>query len=337
MVQRIQAVKEIVTFINRALQDFANGIIDEFNKLVDLIPHPPVVDLSELARILTCPLTPQAIMVEQLTDIISQVERNTASIPYPAKLAAGFTQAGTVMVREQLLLSTIDPRGLARRLSYVMNEQLRSIHRLIDEVVNSFGSITGYRYVDSRSTPKSPKYDPTTGLLPGNEGSANGASFTASNGYDYTVKLDNYSEGAFSLNDMEFAEKPTAPTGVVVESTKPKDRTPGEFRFSKEASLYYRVIMNYWNQIVRTIGRPDLFIMRLAVTTANVSLLRAICPEKYDDSVFQQFTEEMTSFSFDGVLPSGLDDAVQRLMEVFARLQSRLAEWEASVFVLGTV
>ncbi len=61
MLAQVRALKALVDGHNAILAAIADKIVDDLNVLVDLIPDPPLLDLTDIAAYLTCPLTPLAV------------------------------------------------------------------------------------------------------------------------------------------------------------------------------------------------------------------------------------------------------------------------------------
>jgi hypothetical protein len=57
---KIQRLKYLTSIFNRLIKDIANQILGDLQALVDLIPDPPVFNLTEYINLITCPLTPLA-------------------------------------------------------------------------------------------------------------------------------------------------------------------------------------------------------------------------------------------------------------------------------------
>jgi hypothetical protein len=75
--------------------------------------------------------------------------------------------------------------------------------------------------------------------------------------------------------------------------------------------------------------------MNLVTTGASVSLVRVTCPELYFGTQFEEFTKEISSFSFDGILPPGLSELAKPYVEAFMALIARISEWQGAALIVA--
>lgn len=240
--RRVRNIKQIVTIVNRLVTEVTAQIISDLQRLASMIPLPPVLDLSALVRMLTCPLTPQAIVIQQWADLISYVERAAASVPaQPAHAAAVMSAFGTYTFTQGSLLATLDPRALVNRVVKLIQSFIRQLRLLIDTFLDT---MKGSAYV----------------------------------------------------------------------------------------AMIYRYVREFWQYA----NSADTLVLRIAVTSASVGLVRATCPDIYarTDLPFKSYNTTMSEFTFDGVLPSGLTDAAIPLFELFVQIEGKLALWSAMPLVL---
>jgi len=131
--QRVRQVKTTVSILNRLITDAGSQLLSDLRALLALIPLPPMFDLSAIVRMLTCPLTPQAILVQQLNDVLAYAERAAASATNPAQHAGLYWPALTTYTATAgSLLATLDPRALVNRIVKLIQSYIRQLRLLID-------------------------------------------------------------------------------------------------------------------------------------------------------------------------------------------------------------
>lgn len=241
--QQVREIKSLVGILNRAVRELEQGALDELNRLVALIPDPPLFDLRELVNIVTCPLTPQSIITEMFTEAIIKSEQQVASIPMPARIPAQLAAFNRGMVQEGLYTTTVF-RGV--------KGILLSLAAQVDAVINQIYEIIDYF------------------------------------------------------------------------------KTSSKFKWALD------ILFRFMAEIDRVVAGSATFVMRLAITSANAALVRTICPALYADNTlpYQEFVEEMSSFSFDGFLPGGCDDHIKPFLTPVAAIQAKIVGWQTAQFVL---
>jgi hypothetical protein len=296
--QRVRQIKRLVTIFNRAITDANAEIVSEIYRLIDLIPHPPVIDLKYIVDLLTCPLTAQAIIIETADNIIAKMDASGG-------VTGGIAKATQEALRESAILATLDPRALLRKLAKMIDDTIKAIFRLIDEALVGFGNITGVRLVDSQLA--------DSGVL---------------------------EESRLFSDRTPITIAPTTaggrPQTVVPRiSAGPVNNGQKRFQFSPEASVVFRVLRRILMEIASAIRKPVAFLFQLGTTTASVALVRATCPDQYYGTQFETFTQEMTTFSFDGLMPPGLSDLAKPYAEAFMLLLARIAEWQTAALIVA--
>lgn len=245
MLEKVRRVKRIVTCINRLTHDAANLLIDELERILSIIPEPPFFNLQLLTGMLTCPLTPQALVIEQFDRSFSAAQRAASGVTYPSRAGVFLSTLSTEMISETSVLGALQrPRDALVRIIRIIEGFARQIRRLIETL---FEDLSG---VDN------------TGF----------------------VRL--------------------------------------MYRLAEELRLTFR--------------DADEYLVKLAVTSGSAALVRSTCPSVYarTDLPFLQYEQEMSSFSFDGILPSGFQGETRRMMELFAQIQLKLARWQSASFLV---
>jgi hypothetical protein len=112
---RIQRIQRLTTLFNRLLEEIALSYLaiikTRLDELYDLIPEPPIADVNFLVGLLTCPLTPAALLLEP--SLLTELD--------PRRIIKKFQDAGAIFLRKletiyDLALADIeaaDPRPLA--------------------------------------------------------------------------------------------------------------------------------------------------------------------------------------------------------------------------------
>lgn len=61
---KIRRIKWVTTSFNRLLAQIGDKVVDDLTTLIDLIPDPPVLDISDIVDYFLCPLTPLALEID---------------------------------------------------------------------------------------------------------------------------------------------------------------------------------------------------------------------------------------------------------------------------------
>jgi len=92
VLDRINAIKNLTDSFNRFLIGVVGGVTDNLDAWIALIPSPPGTSISELIQLLTCPLTPLAIAIQNNV----QNYRGPWSITHPYR-AGEIVNVGSVV------------------------------------------------------------------------------------------------------------------------------------------------------------------------------------------------------------------------------------------------
>ncbi len=108
---KVRRIKYLTTVFNRLFSELAGKIEDDLSALIDLIPTPPVLDISDIVAYYTCPLTPIALEIDTT------------------------------------VFQNMDPRLAAVRLRRVMQAETNAVIALYEEAVQSLRSYTVVRLI----------------------------------------------------------------------------------------------------------------------------------------------------------------------------------------------
>lgn len=61
---KVRRIKYVTESFNRLLAQIGDKVLDDLNTLVDLIPDPPTLDISDIIDYFLCPLTPIALEID---------------------------------------------------------------------------------------------------------------------------------------------------------------------------------------------------------------------------------------------------------------------------------
>jgi hypothetical protein len=239
---RVVKLKRIVHLLNNLAQSLTDDFLNQLDLLVETIPLPPVIDIRQIVGAVTCPLTPQALVVRHLSQAIAAAEQNAPSAQnIPARAAYMSTQFTKEIINWQKMFA--EPMT-------IFNELKSSFQTFAKQM---------RAYIDSRI-------------------------------------------------DLDFGS--LAP--------------------------FFRTCERFANEILTSIGNADIFVIKLALTTASTQMVRATCPSVYESPgmPFKQFIHETTSFSFNGLIPGGLNAAMQRFMTSLMLIEMKLFAWTAMSLTL---
>lgn len=324
---RVRRIKRLVTILNRALKSLTAEIIAEINALIALIPNPPTFDITQLIKIIQCPLTPQAVIVYQLDDLIAYIEKQTAGAGLVGGWALDGPVAATYFAQMPANILVMELRAFIKRVVDMINRTLRQIWEFIDAVINAGLNFVCLEAVDPRDPRAIDQAKQAGGATP--YGTAN----------TYNPPQVKASIGGVSYGIVPSALTPSAKSdrapGTAEASGTGASSTTKTLVFSPQSSVLYRVAMTYWREIYRAMDRSDIFAARVAMASASSYLVKSTCPELYRGSIYEQYITETSTFSFDGFLPSGFDDAVKPFAESLAQLMIKIQSWEVSALVLA--
>lgn len=326
--QRVRRIKSLVTIINRACNSVTQQVVDQINALIALIPNPPTIDITQLMRIITCPLTPQAAIVYQIQDLITYVEKQTQGAGVVGGWAVDGPFVSAYFAQMPANILVMELRAFLKRIVDMINRTLRQIWAFIDAVIEAGYNFVGFASVDERDPRAIKQAQLGFGSTP----------FGTTDRYN--PPQVSASIGGISYGIVPSAITPSAPSDRLASDPNSLGATGASSTtktlvFSPESAILYRVFMTYWREILRALDRTDIFVAKLAVSSASANLVRATCPELYRGSVYENYIRETVDFKFNGLLPSGLSSTIQPLAGSVALLTAKITSWEASALVLA--
>ena len=304
---RIQRMREITRIFNTFFQSVSSQILQEIQALVDLIPDPPYLDLNGLINLLTCPLLPQAILVEQADALIYYVETQLKSTPILERPPLYGPTVASYSYKQAIATTTLTPQAILRRYANMAQGMLTQIERLIEEAAVATGQITGMQY----STPNP--------------------------AYNANMAQQGLSQGPYvptTVFDSSGQRSGVATTGGMTVPQFDKNKQK-KFVFSPEATIAFRTARRLIREMLCVLDSADTFVVKLAVTTASVELVRVTCPGIFMNTQypFRDYTREAAGFTFDGIVPSGLQPQAQQVARIMMTLQRKIAEWQQASFL----
>jgi hypothetical protein len=101
---------------------------------------------------------------------------------------------------------------------------------------------------------------------------------------------------------------------------------------------FVRLAYRLAEELRNTFRDADEYLVKLVVTQGSVALVKTTCPTVYErtDMPFKAFDSEMTSFSFNGIIPSGFQGETSRIMTLFAQINLKIARWQSASFLVVT-
>ncbi len=95
------------------------------------------------------------------------------------------------------------------------------------------------------------------------------------------------------------------------------------------------IVQRFVREVYRVVGDITTFTRRYPLALANCAYVRVACPTTYEDPryPFKALVEELTNWSFNGVLPSGIDPKAEAVCGLVARAELKLVAWREA----GTV
>jgi hypothetical protein len=96
-----------------------------------------------------------------------------------------------------------------------------------------------------------------------------------------------------------------------------------------------RLLRSYLREMYRVMEDASEFILEYPINAGRAALVKVLCPAIYADSSrpFKALIDELTTWSFDGILPSGVDERGRAVMRILARAEAKLLAWRT----VGTV
>lgn len=136
---QVRRVKYLTTAFARFFGELADNIQEDLSFLVDIIPTPPVLNISDITAYYTCPLTPIALLVENAATMQAMDPRRVV-------------QRAIALYRGQINRILADYEEVIRRLqSYNLIQmarrylaEIRRVLKNFDEFVVDLGVRLGY-------------------------------------------------------------------------------------------------------------------------------------------------------------------------------------------------
>lgn len=96
-----------------------------------------------------------------------------------------------------------------------------------------------------------------------------------------------------------------------------------------------RLVRKYIQEVYRVMEDAAAFVLEFPINAGRALLVKVLCPDIYEDSrrPFKALVEELTDWSFDGILPSGIDERGKDAVRILATAESKLLAWRT----VGTV
>lgn len=96
-----------------------------------------------------------------------------------------------------------------------------------------------------------------------------------------------------------------------------------------------RLVRKYIQEVYRVMEDATRFVLEYPVNLGRALLVKELCPDIYADPgrPFKALVDEVTTWSFDGLMPSDIDSRARSVVRVLAQGESKLLAWKT----LGTV
>ncbi len=96
-----------------------------------------------------------------------------------------------------------------------------------------------------------------------------------------------------------------------------------------------RMVRTYLRELYRVMEDASAFILEYPINAGRAALVKVLCPDIYASSSrpFKALIDELTTWSFDGILPSGIDERGRAIVRTLARGEAKLLAWRS----VGTV
>jgi hypothetical protein len=394
VLDKIQRLKYLTSIFNRLIKDIANQILGDLQALVDLIPDPPVFNVTEYVNLITCPLTPLAILKD-----IDIRDKNSPNDPTKFNFAYNLNQS---------IIDKLDPRKVyENNLKPTFINKKKQVEALYDEALARIGSYDlrelknemdfTQRYQNGPSNPSTNPALNTVVTLIGTTGtgeyiynvSGTGAATTAMqsayvspgsvqltvNASSPIVFNDDGPNFRLSTGDSGSMYVDTANSYILYNTANPpvNDYTPFNLRFISQngnltgalvtvqfkdssssplsiegavqklrsspqpKSPVAQIVRRYLQELYRALsGNPAQFALDIAFCMAQGAYVQAACPSIYNNpnNPFIKLANELSTWSFDGLLPSGMDAEVQRFMTIVAQAWQKVKRWEDLVYII---
>lgn len=92
----------------------------------------------------------------------------------------------------------------------------------------------------------------------------------------------------------------------------------------------------YMQELYQTMGDPFEFQLNLATATGYTAYISQVCPDLYINPQypFAAFTAAITDFTFNGLLPNGIDPAVLPVLNMVVEAETRILGWKTLLTVV---
>ena len=97
-----------------------------------------------------------------------------------------------------------------------------------------------------------------------------------------------------------------------------------------------KLIQRYIAEIYRAMGDAAEFIAEYPINAARALTVQVLCPKIYADTAlpFKALIDELSNWSFDGIIPSGIDARAQAAVRSVARGEAKLLQWKTAATVI---
>lgn len=91
-----------------------------------------------------------------------------------------------------------------------------------------------------------------------------------------------------------------------------------------------KILQRYIAEVYRAMGDALEFILEYPINLGRALLVKAMCPAIYADGQwpFQALVTELQDWSFDGVVPSGIDARAEGVVRLVAQAEVKLLAWK---------
>ena len=363
-------VKRLSTLLNQILEGAEQAVLELINGFIDLIPSPPLLDLTQVAKTLMCPLLPQAILSRSYQNGVASAHRLASSTTpfgslnpayYPV-LATGTWKFG-FEYGAQMASGAVDAvEGMFRQWAAQWRRMAKEFWRRFLEYLDTQNPYTDFG-AGGRASPAGAVNEPT--------GRTGGGKFLRVSSLsdvvnpvegqvvyiERTVDVPDFSgyrnaaapsppDASTVNNPLAGASRRTVPSaedqGVQALGGMSFNRTRYVFRgggwralsdssLKKFVKLFFRVLMEFYSA-VRNVG---YFTVRVATTKASVALVRSTCPAVYNSSgyPFKAYDELTRDFKMQGFVPSGIGSSSRPFVDAAMRLILKIEAWTAASYV----
>jgi hypothetical protein len=127
VLSKIQAITKLTADMNRLNGDIAASVVDNLSILVPSIPLPPVLNISTLLGLATCPLTPLALGLS--SDALAALDLRSLAIRYKRVLTA---QSAQVQAQYDQLLQGLQSATVVIQMRKFVTECYRAMGDVAD-------------------------------------------------------------------------------------------------------------------------------------------------------------------------------------------------------------